>query len=743
MMDLSPSPTSQPTLSPTVSTGPATPSASSLEGEELLAWSVAATGEVYVLNSNHILHQLSPDTLVSTARSTPLIAAKPGSTYLLAGDQYLFVGSSTISQTLVLDRIDFEVVERLESFGPLALDPGHRLFVIPQGLEDAWPFGNFEIWAYDLSDLAKPPEKVRQAGASMDDLAIDPASGRLYVLTSNVAASPPHQGQTYVAYSLESLEPITEAEWERGSLTRPVINARTGEIASSRIGLNWTRRVLVLDQNLQEVRSRPSLDGQPAIDAAGQWLYLLRERGLWVLREKDLALQTVLPFAKEPPLDLALSPDGEILYLFGSDWLTALAAAELRELGVVPVGPLPMSWFSQDRSVHYLVPRVYPSPQMEKDGVAFVQLVSGAENVLETYVSADRGQSWSLVPSLIEPDLAGAAFLSLSPDFAQDQTLTALVGSTMVRSTDGGLTWQSWQSRIAFTSDRDGNREIYSADREGQDVRRLTDSPAAEENPAWSPAWTRIAFQSNRNGNWDIFTMRADCSPAHPEAENPCDLRQLTDDPGDDLLPAWSPDGRAIAFVSTQDGNPEIYVMSSSGEHQRRLTFHSSGDWRPAWLPDSKHLLFVSDRSGNNDIYQLSIPPFDLEPPTVEPEIVPVIVSPADDRDPTVVAGLAERLLFLSDRDGIMRTYVADGDSAPRPFAETEQPEAHPAALPGEFGTILISSEGKGSPDLYRADFSGYTALAPSNSFDGHPAGGAAGWEPDVVTSLDWLQEQE
>lgn len=737
-------PTATPTSRPTATHVPATPTAAPLEGEGLLAWTVAADGAVFVLDARHTLYQLSPDNLAPLAQSPPLIESEEETpAYLLASKTYLFVGSAVISQTLVLDRSDFGLVERLEGFGPLALEPGQRLFMIPLGLQDTWPFGDFEIWAYDLSELGKPPDRVRHTSASLNDLAIDPASRRLYVLTSNITASPPHRGQTYEIYSLDTLEKIAGVEWERGSLTRPVINPRTGEIMGSRIGLNWTRRLLILDQKGQEVRSRPSVDGQPATDATGEWIYLLRRRGLWVLREEDLSLQSVLPFADTPPEDLALSPDGEILYLFGNGWLTTLSTAELCNLGLAPVSPLPTAWFPSDYSEHYLQPRLYPSPQMEEDGVAFVQLVSGMGNVLETYYTTDGGHIWVLLPSLMEPDLVGAAFLSLSPDFERDETLTAFSGSTLLRSTDGGLTWQTWQPRIAFTSDRDGNREIYSMDLEGNDVQRLTDAPAAEENPAWSPAWTRLAFQSNRSGNWDIFTMRVDCDPTGPEAEKSCDLRQLTDDPADDLLPAWSPDSRAIAFVSTRDGNPEIYVMDSNGGNQRRLTFNPTGDWRPAWLPDSTHLVFVSDRDGNNDIYRLTVPSPDGTPLASEPELTPVIVSPADDRDPAVRLALLEELLFLSDRDGIMRTYEATSYSQPWAVTETDQPEAHPAALPGEYYTILVSAERDGITNIYRVGLSEYTPLAPSPGFDGRPAAEPTGWKPDTAVSLAWLQEQE
>ncbi len=740
---VTPLPTFTPLPSPVATHVSATPMAAPLEGERLLAWTVASDGEVLGLDAAYTLHQLSPGSLAPLAQSPPLIESREeAAAYLLTSDSYVFVGSAVISQTLVLDRSDFDLVARLQSFGPMALEPGHRLLMIPLGLEETWPFANSEIWAYDLNALDRPPDRVLdQPGASLDDLAIDATSRRLYILTSNIAASPPHQGQTYEIYNLDTLERIAAVEWERGSLTPPVINPRTGEIIGSRIGLNWTRRLLILDQEGQEVRSRPSIDGQSAIDAAGEWIYLLRQRGLWVLREQDLSLQSVLPFSETPPQDLALSPDGEMLYLFGNGWLSARSTAELRNLGLAAVSPLPTAWFASDQSEHVVQPRAYPSPQMGEDGVVFVQLVSGAENVLETYHSTDGGRSWVLLPSLLEPDLVGAAFLSLSPDFDRDKTLTARSGSTLLRSTDGGLTWQRWQSSIAFTSDRDGNREIYIMDREGNDVQRLTDTPAAEENPAWSPAWTRLAFQSNRSGNWDIYTMRIDCDPLGPGAEQRCDLRQLTDDPADDLLPAWSPDGRTLAFVSTRDGNPEIYVMDSSGGNQHRLTFHPTGDWRPAWRSDSRHLVFVSDRGGDNDLYQLAVPSLDAAPLASEPDITPLILSPGDDRDPAVAAGLVEKVLFLSDRDGLMRVYTVDEHSQPRAFTETGQPEAHPATLPGEYYEILVSVEREGTVNIYWAGLSGYTPLAPSPGFDGHPAGEATGWKPDTADSLEWLKE--
>jgi hypothetical protein len=74
---------------------------------------------------------------------------------------------------------------------------------------------------------------------------------------------------------------------------------------------------------------------------------------------------------------------------------------------------------------------------------------------------------------------------------------------------------------------------------------------------------------------------------------------------------------------------------------------------------------------------------------------------------------------------------------------EIEQPVAHPAALPGESFALLVSSEQDGVSNVYRADLSGFTPLASSPTFDGQPAAGATGWEPDPEASLLWLQAHE
>lgn len=92
-----------------------------------------------------------------------------------------------------------------------------------------------------------------------------------------------------------------------------------------------------------------------------------------------------------------------------------------------------------------------------------------------------------------------------------------------------------------------------------------------DDRPAWASnvrlhGGSDIAFDSDRNGNLDVYVMKPDGTG----------LRRLTDHPRRDFDPAWSPDGSRIAFTSDRDGDREVYVMNADGSHQTRLT-HSGG----------------------------------------------------------------------------------------------------------------------------------------------------------------------
>jgi Tol biopolymer transport system component len=101
----------------------------------------------------------------------------------------------------------------------------------------------------------------------------------------------------------------------------------------------------------------------------------------------------------------------------------------------------------------------------------------------------------------------------------------------------------------------------------------------------------RIAFISTRDGNAEVYTMNPDGTG----------LLRLTDTAAAEYEPTWSADGKKIAFRSGRDGNDEIYVMNADGSAQTRLTFDAAADMTPAWSPDGAQIAFVSERDGGNE----------------------------------------------------------------------------------------------------------------------------------------------
>jgi hypothetical protein len=134
---------------------------------------------------------------------------------------------------------------------------------------------------------------------------------------------------------------------------------------------------------------------------------------------------------------------------------------------------------------------------------------------------------------------------------------------------------------------------------EGKDWVRLTDSPGADGLPSFSPDGRRIVYVSDRDGNHDLWIVDADGKNA----------RRLTDAPGLDTMPAWSPDGKTIAFTSDRDGKQGIYLVDADGSDFRRLSPEGAFDAWPAWNRDGTRLVFQSMRDGDFEIYAMAPKP--------------------------------------------------------------------------------------------------------------------------------------
>jgi TolB protein len=164
------------------------------------------------------------------------------------------------------------------------------------------------------------------------------------------------------------------------------------------------------------------------------------------------------------------------------------------------------------------------------------------------------------------------------------------------------------RTKLTFSSDRDGERmrgtvynrgvkEIYIADYDGANPRRITVNRSLNINPVWSSDGKAIAYTSYRRNNFpDIFIQRIyEGTPPQAPAGGTDRIHNF--------LPAWSPDGTKIAFMTNRDGNQEIYVMDASGGNLRRITRHPGIDATPTWSPAGNQIAFTSDRSGSPQIY--------------------------------------------------------------------------------------------------------------------------------------------
>ena len=152
--------------------------------------------------------------------------------------------------------------------------------------------------------------------------------------------------------------------------------------------------------------------------------------------------------------------------------------------------------------------------------------------------------------------------------------------------------------RVSFASSRTGNFDIYVMDTNGENLRNLTNHPARELEPAWSPDGRFLAYVSNRDGDSKIYVMDTRTG----------EHRRLTDRHEKEWSPAWSPDGKWIAFVAGSDEiippvkfkiTSHIYRIDANGANLVQLT-NEGKNLRPAWSPDSKQIAFVSYHRGED-----------------------------------------------------------------------------------------------------------------------------------------------
>src|SRR5262249_948210 len=155
----------------------------------------------------------------------------------------------------------------------------------------------------------------------------------------------------------------------------------------------------------------------------------------------------------------------------------------------------------------------------------------------------------------------------------------------------------------AFQDRINGDSEIFSIKPDGSELLRLTNDPAADTEPGWSPDSYRIIFNSDRgegSRKGQLYTMNADGSEQHP----------IPPRKGWEADTVWSREGGSIIFACDREDSPgnlmDICEINLDGTGEKRILFHRDHDTEPAVSPDGKRVAFVGSSDGNAELYLMN-----------------------------------------------------------------------------------------------------------------------------------------
>ncbi len=277
-------------------------------------------------------------------------------------------------------------------------------------------------------------------------------------------------------------------------------------------------------------------------------------------------------------------------------------------------------------------------------------------------------------------------------------------------------------SRIAFATNRDGNWEIYIVNSDGSNPHNISNNPATDSHPSWSPDGSKIAFQSERDGNLEIYVMNSDGS----------EQVRLTNDRGTDHSPSWSPDGTKIAFISDRRGRHSVWTVNpEDGSEPEDLTGSFVNSRWPTWGPRSRTIVYET----GYDVRVMRIDDVQLNEKIVDSNnffdgfFVGWLDWSPDGRKLAMISNHQERteftrLLYTSQLDGFRFRRLFDNPSGLRYERPSWAPDSNMIAYSVE------DAEG-GDLDIQVADFSNPGAVWQLTNDTNSPADDTLpDWEP-------------
>ena len=154
---------------------------------------------------------------------------------------------------------------------------------------------------------------------------------------------------------------------------------------------------------------------------------------------------------------------------------------------------------------------------------------------------------------------------------------------------DFGPSWSPDGTAIAFDRRHGQSRQVYILSLSDFSERQIA-FVGSNEFAAWSPDGIRLAFESDRDGNWEIYSANMDGS----------NLNRLTDTPADDFYVSWSPDGQWLAYQENINDNREIFLIRTDGTLRYQWTLSPANERQPAWQPLLRRLVPTAPLTGGS-----------------------------------------------------------------------------------------------------------------------------------------------
>jgi len=253
---------------------------------------------------------------------------------------------------------------------------------------------------------------------------------------------------------------------------------------------------------------------------------------------------------------------------------------------------------------------------------------------------------------------------------------------------------------IVYSLRKNGHDNLWAYEVGQKTPIRLTNTPADDRDPVWSPDGSKIAFASHRDGNWEVYVM--DVATGN--------ISRLTYHLGYEGAPCWSPDGKYIAYEGYEDNNLDIYIIASDGSSTYRLTNNPAPDYAPAWSPDGRRVAYVSLRDGNQDIYIIN-----LDRP-VEDEAVRFTKTFDVDEDNPVWSPDGQTLSYsarINGLDMVLTKPVAQPDAEPTVIGQGRQPIWSPNG-----GSLLFAVDSGAKTTLISGQVGNFGVSALALSLD-------------------------